>query len=201
MHSIRILVLFLLAVFFSAHASAGEKPPLRVACVPIIVLSGCHMGADELKALERRLGYAVHVPLNGVIHSVEYLPPSDCRAALDEIMSQLRKTNRKARLMDAMEPLSDRLDADLVICPVVERYFQYASMGMSWRGETLWYSNARISLMGYERKTGRPFCETESRFYRGDSSAWGRVEVLAGECLDKVIERTGIWNMVHPPAK
>ena len=191
------IFLFLLMVLLSVPVSAEKAAPLRIARLPIIVQSSFNLSAETVAELETKVDRALHVPLNGVLQKVEYLPEQDCMRALDDVMAELRRTNRKAKLKDAMKPLAERLGADLVVCPVIEHYSQYISMGFHWNGESILYSDVRISLAGYERGKDKPFLERESRFYRNEYSNWGLARVLAGECMDKVIDRTGIYFMVH----
>ena len=191
------LILFLFVMLVSAQASAEGNGPLRIARIPMIVQSGYHLSQETVDKLEVKLDRALHIPLNGVLHRVEYLPEEKCVAALEDVLGELRREGRRVKLKDAMKPLAERLGADLVVCPVIEYYSQYVYMGGFWRSGTILHSNVGIALMGYEGRTGKPFSESESRFYHSDYSTWGLAEVLAGECMDKVIDRTGVHYMAR----
>ncbi len=190
------LFLFFFLLLPTVPGFAQERVPLRVARVPMQVLWGGALTREGLEALETKMGRALHVPLNGVLQWVEYLPEEETLAALRQVMAELRQGNSKARLKDAMKPLAEKLGADLVVCPVIEYYHQDTYWGF-WNGETILHSDVRISLMGYQKGKRTPFSETESRFYRGSYSSWGLADVLAEECMDKVIEETGIRGMIR----
>ena len=191
------LVLVFLFLLLSSHGFTQEKTPLRVARVPMQVQWGGALTREGLDALEVKVGRALHVPLNGVLQWVEYLPEGKVLSALHEVMAELRQGKSRVRFKDAMKPLAERLEADLVVCPVIECYDQRTYMDFSWSGETFLQSDVRISLMGYQRGKAAPFFETESRFYRGSYSAWGLADVLAEECMDRVIERTRLHDMIR----
>ena len=184
-----------LLMLFSFTAFAAERVPLRVARIPLI-LQGWQVPSEEtLDALETKLDRALHVPLNETLHAIEYLPETECENALNDVMAELQRTNRKAKLKDAMKPLAEKLQADIVICPLLKRYDQYTTMGGHWNRGLILHSTASIELAGYERATDQVFDKKFGKSYHDDYSSWGTASALAKECMDHVIEEAKIHDM------
>lgn len=173
----------------------ADRVPLRVARLPLMLLGEQTPSPETLDELETRLDRALHIPLNGVLHAVEYLPEKECEAALGDILAGMEGGRRKTRLKNAMQPLAERLQADIVICPVLARYGQHITFSGSWARGTILYSTASIELYGYEKKTGA-FLKTAGRNYYDSYTPWGLASALALECLDRTIEESGIHSMV-----
>ena len=184
-----------LLIFTCSPVFAAERVPLRVARIPLI-LQGWQIPDDAtLNALETKLDRALHVPLNGTLHAMEYLPETECENALDNILTELRKTNRKAKLKDAMKPLAEKLEADNVVCPVLRRYDQYTGIGWAWNRGLMLHSTASVELAGYERATDRVFDKKFGKSYHDDYSSWGTASALSKECMDHVIQEANLHDM------
>lgn len=187
--------LFLVLVLLPLQAGATRDPgPLRLARLPILVEAAYGLDEDVLESLERKVDRAVHVPMNGILNQVVYLPEKECQEALEEVMGELRRENRRAKLQEAMKPLAEKLRAHVVLLPVVEHYSQYTYMSFRWDGEDILMSDVRILLLGYDSREGKLIREQESRFYRSDYSPWGLAKTLAEECMDKVLERADVYH-------
>jgi hypothetical protein len=74
----------------------------------------------------------MHVPLNDTLQVVKEIPGAQVEAALDEVLAQLQQTHKRVKLQDAMKPLADKLQADLVVCPVLNNYEQWTEMSWGW---------------------------------------------------------------------
>ncbi len=183
-------------IMLPSFVSAEERAPIRVARIPIIVQDGYVPDNDTLEALETKLDRALHIPLNDTLHAVEYLPEKECEAALAGILTEMNRTSRKVKLKDAMKPLAEKLQADIVICPVLEHYYQYSYASWNWNHGTILHSSAAIELTGYERATDQVFRKSFSKSYHDDYSSWGAASTLAKECMDHVIQETGIHSMI-----
>ena len=149
--------------------TASTPQTLRLARVPLIVRSS--YADDEVEnLLEDRLDRALHVPLNDTMHYVEELPASDVEAALDEVLADLKKEKRRVRMKDAMQLLAEKLDADLVVCPVLTDYREiifYGGGGWDWDSvadSMILESRVGLELDGYDRTTQENFSEATSRF-------------------------------------
>ncbi len=189
-------LLFAALFLYPLHGEATRERIPQLARLPILVESSYGLEERVLEDLEVKMDRAVHVPMNGILHTVIYLPEEKCRKALEEVMAELRHKNPKAKLRDAMKPLAERLHADIVVLPVIKNYSQYTYMGFRWDGGSILCSDVRMVLMGYERREEKPIYEEESRFYHSEYSHWGRAEVLAGECMDRMLEKVNLYRMI-----
>ncbi len=189
------LTVFLL-LLASAAAMAADRIPLRVARLPLLIQSYQMPDADTIDMLETKLDRALHIPLNNTLHAVEYLPARECELALADIMDDLQKTNRKSKLKDAMKSLAEKLQADLVVCPVLTDYEQYTYSSWNWNRSLILVSSATVRIAGYEKAADHVFDKEYDRFYRDEYSPRGTAAVLAAEAMDRAIEATAIHDRI-----
>ncbi len=189
------LTVFLLLPASSA-ALAADRVPLRVARLPLLIQSYQMPDADTLDMLETKLDRALHIPLNDTLHAMEYLPARECELALADVMDELQKTNRRPKLKDAMKPLAEKLQADLVVCPVVTDYEQYTYSSWNWNHSLILVSSAAVEIAGYEKSTDQVFDKEHSKFFRNEYSSWGTAAALAAEAMDRAIEQTAIHDRI-----
>ena len=182
-----LLVLILLTA--TAHAATT---PVRIARLPIIFQSTIP-DLETRTELEMKIARAVHIPLNKTLNYAEYLPTKDCTQALSDIWQRLRAENKKSKLADAMRPLADALDADIVVCPVLLRYSQYEMNGWD---EVILNSTARAELIVYDRRTDNLIDKKNSQMYRDALSTTGTADDLAKICFDKVIDDSKLRNLI-----
>lgn len=187
-------MIFLSAPVFAEEIS-GEKIPLRLARVPIIFQSGIPDEETILK-LETRITRAVHIPLNGTLKLVEYLDPDESLIELKKIFATIRAENRKAKIQDAVKPLAETLDADIVVCPILITYHEYVDgiSGINW--ETKIFSSVEVGLAVYDGRTDELIYKKSSRSYGGGASAFGYASRLAEDCFDNVIASTGLKQKI-----
>ena len=187
-----ILILFLLP----RTAGAAERVPLRIARLPVQVQS--NTADDEaVNRLEIRLDQIMHVPLNGTLQAVKEIPGAQVEAALDEVLAQLRQTNQRVRLQDAMKPLADKLQADLVVCPVLKSYEQWTRMSWNWERTQLLHSYVALDISGYDRSRDETFHQSGSRYFDDEYSSAGLAANLSLECLDELSASTDLRNRVN----
>ena len=195
-----ILALILLTVATTTFAEPAESEtdarPVRIARVPIIFQSTV---PDEktCEALETKIKRAIHIPLNGYLQVAEYLPMDNTARELNDLWQGLKAGNKKAKLADAMRPLADRLDADIIVCPVLVKYSQYVVGFSTWSGEQYIDSNAEVELIVYDRRTDDLRDKVASRMHHDTMSALGTAPYLANVCFDIVIEATKIRELIH----
>lgn len=181
--------------------TASTPQTLRLARVPLIVRSS-YADDEVANLLEDRLDRALHVPLNDTMHYVEELPASDVEAVLDKVLADLKKEKRRVRMKDAMQPLAEKLDADLVVCPVLTDYREivfYGGGGWLWDSSAdsmILESRVGLELDGYDRTTQENFSEATSRFYHEGYAPRGRASVLAKDALESLIAETDINERV-----
>ena len=187
-------------------SEATAAKPLRLARVPLIVRS-TYADRAAVERLEDRLDLALHVPLNDTMHYVEEIPQSDVEDALDDVLADLSQEKKRVRMKDAMPELAERLDADLVICPVLTDYREfifYGGGGWGWDfdGDTMRLeSYVALELDGYDRAEGKNFSKSTSRFYHDSYRSMGRASYLAQEALESLIQETDINKRIMRPVK
>ena len=183
--------LCLLLLLLTCQAQAAERTPLKVARVPIVVASYQAPGRETLGSLEQQVGRALHVPLNGTLHAVEFLPEREVRAAFEDAR---QGPSRKWR--DLVRPMAERLGADLVVLPVLTGYEQYERMSWNWNRGTIVYSYASWELCIYDARTDEVVRKQASRVFNDEYSAAGEVSVLARTALDAVLRESGLHEKV-----
>ena len=179
--------------------SAASRP-LRLARVPLIVRSS-YAGADVQEMLEDRLDLALHVPLNGTMHYVEELPQPEVEEALQDVLADLSQGKKRLKIKDAMQPLAEKLDADLVVCPVLTDYYEIVFYGgwggWDWDGDSIRIeSYTGFELNGYDRTEDKNFSKSTSRFYHDSYSTYGRAAYLAKDALESLIQETDVNRRV-----
>lgn len=188
---------FLAALFamilLTTTAQAAE--PVCIARLPII-FQRTIPDDDTCAELETILARAVHIPLNGTLKLVEYLPPNDSAQVLGDMWQDMRAENKKAKLQDAMRPLAQKLDADIIVCPVLNQYSQYVAISSGWSNENYMTSNVRFELIVYDRRTDELIDKKASQIYNDSYSLRGMASFLSKICLDKVIEKTKLRQRI-----
>ena len=95
------IIIPLLAVLLLGLASCTEAAPLRLAQSPVITQAHC---PEETRLdLEKLVSRATHVPLNGYLQAVEYLPARDIMMTL---MDLRQEAGRKVKYKDLLRPLA-----------------------------------------------------------------------------------------------
>ena len=180
-------------ILFAATASAQ---PVRIARLPIIFQST--IPDEETRAdLETKITRAIHIPLNGTLQLAEYLPPDESARALDDLWQNISGQNKKANLSDAMRPLAQNLDADLIVCPVLKKYSQYVTMGFGWNSDTYIVSQAAAELIVYDRRSDELTVKKNSQIYNDVYSLRGTASALSKICFDKIIESSGLRQIIR----
>ena len=179
----------------------AEKPrTLRLARVPLIALSS-YAGGDVREMLETQLDRALHVPLNDTLKAVEEIPQGEVEDALAQVMADLKGTKKRVKLKNAMQPLAEKLDADLVVCPVLTAYQEfiyYGGLGWGWDdGDSVYMdSYVRLELDGYDRVEQKNFSRDTSRYYRGGYTPSNEASVLAKDALNSLAQATELNRRV-----
>ena len=201
-----LLSLFLCLLSSVAFAATNEPPkPLRVARVPLVIRA-YSADAEVEDIIENRLDLALHVPLNDTMHYVEEIPQSEVEAALNDVLADLKTKHRRVKMKDAMQPLAEKLDADLVVCPVLTTYYEYiyyGGGGWSWdsHDSMILDSGASVELDGYDRIAQENFSQSASRYYHEGFHPTGRACMLAKDALETLISAMDINKRVMRPVK
>ena len=182
-----LFALILLTV--TAHAAQ----PVKIARLPIIIQSAMP-DADTRAELEMKIARAVHIPLNGTLQLAEYLPSEDSARILSDLWQKLSTADKRAKLADVMKPLAAELDADIIVCPVLLRYSQYAVP--AW-DETILHSDARVELIVYDRRTDTLTDKKAAQMFHESYHPRGTASALAKICFDNVIDATKLRNLIR----
>ena len=190
----KFIFALLAVILFAATAQAAQ--PVRIARLPIIFL--CSVPDSETcAALETKIQRAIHIPLNGTLKLADYLPENHSAQALNDIWNDLRSENKKAKLADAIRPLANKIDADIVVCPVLRQYGQYASFFSSWNGDIYINSYAEAELIVFDRRTDILTDKKASRMYHDIYTLSGTASHLAKECFDKIIAESKLRDLIR----
>lgn len=195
------LMLLMLSMVLTAlnvsTVEAADKDSLRLARLPILILSSTP-DKETMTGLELKVSRAVHLPLNGTLQAIEYIPTAESTAAMQEVWNKIYRKNKKAKLEEAMEPLAKKLKADMVVCPVLRRFSQEFALGtaLSERSENYLISHASVELIVFDNRTKELVSKKESQSYSGEDVTWGTARFLADACMSKVIEQTELRNRV-----
>ena len=201
-----LLSLFLCLISSVAFAATNEPPkPLRLARVPLVIRA-YSADAEVEDIIENRLDLALHVPLNDTMHYVEEIPQSEVESALNDVLADLKTKHRRVKMKDAMQPLAEKLDADLVVCPVLTTYYEYiyyGGGGWSWdsHDSMILDSGASVELDGYDRIAQENFSQSASRYYHEGFHPTGRACMLAKDALETLISAMDINKRVMRPVK
>ncbi|MBR3747285.1 MAG: hypothetical protein IKN27_10050, partial [Selenomonadaceae bacterium] len=166
----------------------SAQAPVRIARLPIIFRSR-QPDIQTRIDLEVKLARAVHIPMNGTLKVAEYVPPADAAKVLGDIWQSMRTVDKKAKIQDAMRPLAEDIDADIIVCPILLSYNQNYS-GAFTADETYLSSNVRAELIVYDKRTDNLVDKKFSRMYHDMMSNFGTASFLAKECFDRLIDET-----------
>ena len=204
-----MIVLFCMAVWLLCatvtFAAEADSHPFRLARVPLVVRVSS-ADAEARNVIENRLDLALHVPLNDTMHYVEEIPSSEVESALDDVLADLKTKHRRVKMKDAMQPLAEKLDADLVVCPVLTTYYQYiyySGGGWGWNSHDsmILDSGVTVELDGYDRAAQENFSQSASRYYHEGYHPTGRATMLAKDALENLVSATEINKRVMRPVR
>ena len=183
--------IFALLALILCSMTAQAAQPVRIARLPIIFL-GSVPDSETCAALETKIQRAIHIPLNGTLKLADYLPPNDSAQAFNDIWNQ----NKKNKLAEAIKPLANQLDADIVVCPVLINYRQHV-LNLSGWGETVVDSYAEAELIVFDRRTDILTDKKASRMYHDVYTMSGTASYLAKECFDKIIADCKLRELIR----
>ena len=191
----KFLLVFLALIIFPTCAAAN---PVRIARLPIIFRSNVP-DYDTRAELEMKIARAAHIPMNKTLQVAYFIPTEESEQVMSDIWQEIRADNKKAKLADAIKPFAEKIDADIVICPVLLDYQQFVNNFSL--DETIITSNARAELIVYDRRTDNLIDKKASQFYHDVMSTTGTVDYLAKICFDKVIDETKLRELIMSVGK
>ncbi|TYZ22236.1 hypothetical protein [Selenomonas ruminis] len=180
-------------LLWAAQVSAAERVPLRVAQLPLKIESYMVPSQNVRDSLEKQVDRSLHVPLNGTLKAVEYIPERECLKAWEQITAAAGK---RVKAKDIVKPLAEKLQADLVVLPILTGYEQYTRMSFRWDRGLLLHSYAAVQIVGYDRQSDEVFRKGTSRRFDDEYSAAGEVSQLAREAMDDALRDAAIHDRV-----
>ena len=176
-------------IFISTLASA-EAAPVRIARLPIIFQGNV---PDEITCaeLETKIERAVHIPLNGTLQLAEYLPMNESA----QVLNDLWQDSKTSKLRDVMRPLAEKLDADIIVCPVINQFNQIV-MPASWN-DTIIHSYVRVELIVFDRRNDTLTDKKAAQMYNDSYHPHGSAAQLSKICFDKVIDDSKLRQLIR----
>ena len=195
-----IFVVAALLLCWQAAALAKDRVPVRVAMLPLAAERTSQMPAlQTVRAIESRVRDALHIPLNGVLGSVEYVPSGETRQTEERLQAE-NPFYVTASCEQQLTGLAQSLNADIAVMPHLAAYEQHTYMNWNWDRGMMLRSYVAMELYVYERTTGKVMKKGTSRVYHDEYSASGTADVLARECIDSLLESTrlheSLWEQV-----
>lgn len=187
-------ILPLLVTLLISLSDLASAAPLRLAQYPVIDRAWCP--ADVLMTLNSQVSRATHVPLNGYLKTVEYLPEEELFSAMRAVRQEM---GAKAKDKELLRPLAARLKADMVVLPILDGYQEWQRM--SWHRGTIYHSYASVMLYVYDARTDEVVKKGASRFYDDESSARGTAFNMAKEAMDDVLRSSHLHERIYPSKK
>lgn len=175
-------------------AAQPQSQPKRIAILPVYDESG-QLTEDSRQKLQERIRQELHVPLNGTLQAVEYVPDETCAQALDTLMAQ-GKAQTGARMQNAMQPLADELSADVVVCVVITQY--YAHYYMDWENERCIDSYAGLRIFGYDRCHNRSLDRRTTRWVNDTCSSGGTADDMLMQGLEELLQKAKLRATIYP---
>ncbi|BAL81754.1 hypothetical protein SELR_00460 [Selenomonas ruminantium subsp. lactilytica TAM6421] len=187
-----LLVCFCLLGAGTAEATR-EPGPFRVAQFPLQVQSRMVPSQAVYDRLEKLVDRSMHIPLNGTLKAVHYIPERECQTAWEGVRAGV---GHKERLKNLMQPLAEKLHADLVVMPILSGYEQYEIMSWHRWGRRITHSYACVQIVGYDRLKDEAFSKTVSRRFDDEYSSQGDVNRLAYEAMDAALREAQIHDRI-----
>ncbi len=173
----------------------AEHRTKRIALIPLIDRTGW-LTRSAAESLTDRMDRELHIPLNDTMHWAEFLDEDEATAALDEALAAQGK--KKQPELAARE-VAKKLDADLVLFLVVDRFYQHISHRFLFGdGELYIESGASVSVYGYDGRHDRLIKASASRYEHTDYNPAYEAEVLALEALDEALREAQAKTVIFP---
>ena len=180
-------------VCLTSVAMAAENP-VKIARLPIIVQQN-KLDNETAISLEVKLARAVNIPLNKTLKIAEYVPPKKSAAELNKIWQKMYK-NDTATISDAVKTLAEKLNADIVVCPILREYSQNVThSGLYFESHLSSFVSAEMII--YDRRTDLLTRKKVSRSFNDAYNKYGTAARLAANCFDQLIRDTELRQLIH----
>lgn len=160
--------------------SLAQASPQRIAILPVQYVVADDARSDVTALIAEPIAKKFRHALNNFTHKYEYL-------TVDEIQQELPSLRSYAKLQDdELVALANRLDADLLLAPIVSRCIdqQY----YSFMGEIMQETYVQIRLIGYERSQNHIIRLVDNAQYMGEYTTHCTSPELTREIMNNLID-------------
>ena len=194
MEQIKIFVAILILILMNFSSGEAAEKPLRLVRLPIIFQKNIP-DYDTCATLETKISRAVAIPLNGTLNLAEYVDPELSSVELNNLWQKMRAKNKKLKLAETIRPLAKKLNADIIVCPILLRYSEYyAQVGADFHSRLV--SDVSAELIVYDRRTDELIDRKTSRSFNNSASKFGKASYLAADCFDILLIETNLKRKI-----
>lgn len=186
----KILLLVLAMMMISMNIVSAKT--LRAVQLPLIITPNANVSVDTIKQIEVKISRAMFVPATENIQSIEYIPSYQSREALKKVMNNINGVNTGTKLMRAMEPLAEKLDADFIVCTIVHESKQEPE-GLGGFGGRI-KSDVAVDMILYDRLIDELLIKRSVKNYNNDFNVLAMSDALTIECVMNLIDELKIKN-------
>ena len=186
----------LLLCLTAGTALAAERVPLRVAILPVMDQTGGWLDRDSAVVLSARLRQEFHVPLNGLLQAVEYVPSEDITAAYRQLEQTARLQGKKLTPAETTRQLAAALPADLVLELAVDSWYEHTYLNGD--GDSCVDVCVGLTLYGWNQRAKTPVRESAGRCVSDDCAVVGGAERQGSDALEEILQKTQFRKLVFP---
>lgn len=193
-----LALLFCVLLLPAARGHASERPPLRVAQMPLQVETYQTPTQGAIDAVMQKVREALHVPLNDGLQYVAYVPKADCLVALDAVRADAAANGRTGKIdwRAAARAIGQKLEADLVVIPILTGYESAKYMSWSWMRGRMLHSYAAVRVVVYDAKEDAVIDRRAQDRYDDEATPRGEVESMAASCMDTALRRVDLHALL-----
>lgn len=174
------LMIFFCLLCLVPSLTYAQSSPQRIAILPVQYVVANDARNDVTALISDPIAKKFHHALNNFTKKYEYLTVEDISAELPDLSRYSKLNNNE--LID----LADRLNADLLLAPIVTRCIdqQY----YSFFGEIMQETYVEIRLIGYERSQDHIIRLIDNAQYMGEYTALCSSGDLTREIMNNLID-------------
>lgn len=171
---------FIICFFcFLAPLTSAQAAPQRIAILPVQFMVASDARGDIAHLVADPVAKKFHHALNNFTKKYEYLTVSDIEKELPELRAYPYLSD------DELKDLANRLDADILLAPIIARCIDYQSY--SFLDEMIQETYVEVHLIGYERSQDHIIRLADSEQYWGSYATPFTGVPLTREIMDRLI--------------
>lgn len=174
------LLSFICLICLIAPICIAQASPQRIAILPVQFTNISEARSDVAQLVTDPIDKKFHHALNNFTQKYEYLSAEDISRELPSLQAYAKLTD------DELIDLADRLNADLLLAPIVTHCIdrQY----YSFFGEIMQETYVQIRLIGYERSQDHIIRLVDNAQYTGEYTTLCTSPDLTREIMDDLIK-------------